>query len=109
MSQAISALDQVRVALERNGVGIRLAADLISKRYYPTIYDWLEFQRSIWAWSGVVLPAPEDPRFELFEQRNTTASGAIETTHHVVWVAGVKLSDPPGYAEHQIFSRPTSA
>lgn len=102
MSQAVSALDQVRVAMERNGVGIRIAADLISKRYHPTIYDWLEFQCSIWAWRGA-LPAPDDPRFELFEQRNTTVSGAIETTHHVVWVGGVKLADPPGYAEHQIF------
>ncbi len=107
-SQAISVLDQVRVAMERNGVGIRIAADLISKRYYPTIYDWLEFQCSIWAWGGGTFPAPDDPRLELFAQRNTTPSGAIETTHHVVWVGGVKLSDPPGYGEHQIFSRPSS-
>ncbi len=52
----------VRVAMERNGVGIRIAADMVS--------------------------------------RNATASGAIETTHHVVWVGGVKLAEPPPYVEH---------
>ncbi len=104
MNQGISALDQVRVAMERNGVGVRIAADMVSKRYYPTIYDWLRFQCSIWAWSGKPLPTPEDPRLELFEQRNTTASGAIETTHHVVWVGGVKLAEPPPYVEHRMFS-----
>ncbi len=105
MTQAISVLDQVRVAMERNGVGIRIAADMVSKRYYATIYDWLRFQCSIWAWSGKPLPTPDDPRLELFEQRNTTASGAVETTHHVVWVGGAKLAKPPPYREHQFFNR----
>lgn len=105
MNQAISVLDQVRVAMERNGVGVRIAADMVSKRYYPTIYDWLSFQCSIWAWSGKPFPTPEDPRLELFEQRNTTASGEIETTHHVVCVGGVKLAEAPPYGEHQFFSR----
>lgn len=106
LNQAISALDQARVAMERNGIGIRIAADIVSKRYYPTIYDWLQFQCSIWAWSGTPLPAPEDPRFEAFEERNKTSAG-IETTHHVIWVGGVKLADPPRYVEHQLFSRPS--
>ena len=105
MNQAISVLDQVRVAMERNGVEIRIAADIVSKRYYPTIYDWLQFQCSIWAWSGTPLPPPDDPRLELFAQRNADACGAIETTHHVVWVGGVKLAEPPRYAEHQPFRR----
>ncbi len=76
--------------MEQSGIEVRLAADLISKRYYPDIYAWLEFQSAIWAWAGVPLPAAEDPRIGVFAERNETASGPIETTHHVVWVAGVK-------------------
>ena len=102
-NQAIRSLDQVRVAMERNGVGVRLAADLISKRYYPDIYEWLRFQCGIWAWSHTPLPAADDPRFALFARRNTTDSGEIETTHHVVWVAGVKLAERPGYVETPYF------
>jgi SAM-dependent methyltransferase len=99
MNQVIGVADQVRVAMERNGVGIRLAADLISKRLYASVYDWLHFQCSIWAWVGMPFPAADDPRFGLFNERNRRASGEIETTHHVVWVGGVKLAEPPPYAE----------
>lgn len=101
-NQAIRSLDQVRVAMERNGVGIRVAADIITKRYYPDPYEWLRFQCGIWAWAGAPLPAPDDPRIGWFVERNS-ASGEIETTHHVVWVAGVKLPEPPGYVESPYF------
>lgn len=82
--------EQVRVAMEQNGITIRLAADIVSKRYYPDLYAWLQFQSSIWTWLGLPLPQPDDPRLALFAERNTTTAGQIETTHHVVWVAGVK-------------------
>ena len=98
-NQVIRMADQVRVAMERNGVGIRLAADLVSKRLYASVYDWLQFQCSIWAWGGRPFPTADDPRFRLFAERNSRATGEIETTHHVVWVGGVKLAEPPPYAE----------
>lgn len=99
-NQVITASDQVRVAMERSGVGVRIAADLVSKRTYPDIYEWLKFQCSIWAWAGGgsdALPAPDDPRLELFADRCAGPGGEIEITHHVVWVGGVKLADPPAY------------
>jgi SAM-dependent methyltransferase len=99
MNQVIGVADQVRVAMERNGLGVRLAADLVSKRLYASVYDWLQFQCSIWAWVGMPFPAANDPRYRLFVERNRRASGQIETTHHVVWVGGVKLAEPPPYGE----------
>lgn len=99
MNQVIGVADQVRVAMERNGVGVRLAADLVSKRLYANVYDWLQSQCSIWAWAGRPFPAAHDPRFRIFAERNGRPTGEIEATHHVVWVGGVKLADPPPYAE----------
>ncbi len=90
--ETIRTLDQARAAMERNGVSIRIAADIVRKRYYPSIYDWLQFQCRIWTWSGKPLPSPDDVRFPLFAERNTIPSGEIETTHHVVWIGGVKRS-----------------
>jgi hypothetical protein len=104
LNQVIRTLDQVKVAMERCGVGVRVAADIVSKRYYPDIYEWLKFQCSIWAWVDSPFPAVDDPRLELFADRNTDPDGRIEVTHHVVWVGGVKLEDPPPYAEHPHFS-----
>lgn len=95
LSQTITVQDQMRVAMERNGVGIRLAADVVEKRIYPDIYEWLQFQCSIWAWGGGSLPRYDDPRLKLFAERNTISSGEIETTHHVVWAGGVKLDENP--------------
>ena len=102
-NQVIRALDQVKVAMERCGVGVRVAADIVSKRYYPDIYEWLKFQCSIWAWTGASLPTVDDPRLDMFAMRNADNNGRIEVTHHVVWVGGIKLEDPPRYAEHQHF------
>lgn len=89
-NQSTPIREQARVVMEQNGIDVRLAADIISKRYYPDIYAWLEFQCAIWAWLGIPLPAADDPRIAWFAERNKTATGSIETTHHVVWVAGVK-------------------
>lgn len=89
-NQTIRTSEQARVAMERSGVSVRLCADHVSKRCYPDIYEWLQFQCSIWAWQGVPFPAPGDPRLEWFAERNTTASGEIETTHHIVLAGGVK-------------------
>ena len=83
-------VEQARTAMERNGVSIRLAADIVTKWYYPDIYAWLQSQCDIWAWLGVPFPEPNDPRIHLFAEQNTIVTGEIETTHHVVWVAGVK-------------------
>ncbi|MBT4497776.1 MAG: class I SAM-dependent methyltransferase [Gemmatimonadetes bacterium] len=105
LNQIIRTLEQVQVAMERNGVEIRLAANIVSKRYYPDIYEWLQFQCSIWVWSGGSLPSPDDARWALFAERNTTPSGEIETTHHVVWVGGVKLTDGSHYAEFKHFGQ----
>lgn len=95
LSQTITVQDQMRVAMERNGVGIRFAADVVEKRIYPDVYEWLQFQCSIWAWAGGTLPRYDDPRLKLFAERNATSSGEIETTHHVAWVGGVKLPENP--------------
>ena len=43
-NQMIRTLDQARVAMERNGVSIRIASEIVTHRYYPSIYHWLEFQ-----------------------------------------------------------------
>lgn len=102
-NQMMNVLDQAKVAMERNGVSVRIAADIVSKRYYPDIYEWLKFQCSIWAYTGRPPPSADDPRLELFAERNTNSLGEIETTHHVVWVGGVKLENPPNYWEYQHF------
>ncbi len=105
-NQMIRTLDQARVAMERNGVSIRIASEIVTHRYYASIYDWLEFQCGIWAWGGGQLPSPDDPRLTLFAERCTTPSGEIETTHHVVWVGGVKLAGESYYSEPSYFGRP---
>ena len=83
----------MRVAMERNGVGIRFAADVVEKRIYPDVYEWLQFQCSIWAWGVGTLPRHDDPRIKLFAERNTTSTGEIETTHHVALVGGVRIPE----------------
>lgn len=99
-NQSIRTLDQVKVAMERSGVGIHIAADIVSKVRYPDVYEWLKFQCGIWAWAGGSLPAADDPRLELFVERAVAGgSDDIEVTHHVVWVGGVKLHNPAPYAE----------
>ena len=104
--QMIRTLDEVRVAMERNGVSIRIASEAVTKRYYPSIYDWLRFQCGIWSWGGGPLPSPDDPRLALFAERYTGQSGEIETTHHVVWVGGVKRTRDSFYAERSYFESP---
>lgn len=95
-----SMLDQARVAFERNGVEVRIAADLLSKWCYPDIYEWLHSQCDIWAWAGGQLPDLVDEQqlqaIEHFAQRNTSAKGEVETTHHVIWIGDVKV-EPPGW------------
>ncbi len=103
--QMIRTMDEARVAMERNGVSIRIASEIVTKRYYPSIYDWLEFQCGIWVWRGGFLPSPDDPRLALFAERYTTPSGEIETTHHVVWVGGVKRAGDSYYTESSYFGR----
>lgn len=88
--QMIRRVEQVRTALERKGVSIRLAADIVTKWYYPNIYAWLQYQCDIWAWLGVPFPEPDDHQIYLFAEQNTIATGEIETTHHVILVAGIK-------------------
>ena len=104
LNQMINTLDQVRVAMERNGVGIRIAADIVSKRHYPDIYEWLQFQCSIWGWAGSSFPDASDVRLRLFAERNTNQVGEIETTHHVTWVGGIKLADESPYWEFKHFT-----
>lgn len=95
--QPISVLDTVSVAFERAGADIRVAANLISRRTYPDIYEWLKFQCSTWAWSGVSLPTPDDPRLLSFARQAGDESGHIVTTHHVVIVGGTKLAGGSPY------------
>jgi SAM-dependent methyltransferase len=83
-------VDELRRLIEQNGFDVRLAADLFDKWIYTDVYAWLQFECNIRAWLGVPLPEPDDPRIALFAEQNTTATGEIATTHHVVWVAGVK-------------------
>ena len=83
-------IEKIREEIERSGVEIRIAADIISKWYYPDLYEWLQFQCDIWTWLGQMLPDPDDPRLQLFAERNTTPSGEIETTHHLMWIGGLK-------------------
>jgi SAM-dependent methyltransferase len=88
--ELIPKVDEVKGLMEQNGFDIRLAADIFTKWLYPDVYVWLHFICNIWTWLGIPLPEPDDPRIALFAERNTIASGEIETTHHVAWVAGVK-------------------
>jgi 2-polyprenyl-3-methyl-5-hydroxy-6-metoxy-1,4-benzoquinol methylase len=90
-SEMTSKVDEVRELLEQNGFEVRLAVDVFTKWFYPDVYAWFQFICGIWTWLGSPLPEPDDPRIGVFAERNTTASGEIETTHHVGWVAGVKL------------------
>ncbi len=101
--QLIRTMDETRVAMERNGVSIRISSEIVTKFYYPSIYDWLQFQCGIWAWGGGPLPSPDDPRLALFAERYATASGEIETTHHVVWAGGVKRPGDSYYSERSYF------
>jgi SAM-dependent methyltransferase len=83
-------LEKTRAEMERNGLDIRIVADLFSKRIYPDVYQWLRFQCGIWSWLGEPLPEPDDPRIRLFAEQNASPSGEIMTTHHVTWTGGLK-------------------
>ena len=82
--------DRVKELLEENGFDVRMAADAFTKWIYPDVYAWLAIECNIRAWLDVPLPEADDPRIALFAERNTIATGEIETTHHVALVAGVK-------------------
>jgi SAM-dependent methyltransferase len=82
--------DRIAVLFEQNGFDVRLVADVFSKWIYQDVYAWAELISNLWTWLGVPLPEPDDPRIALFAERNTIATGEIETTHHVALVAGVK-------------------
>jgi SAM-dependent methyltransferase len=84
-------VDEVRALLEQNGFEVRLAADIITKVYFPDMYAWLEYTCNIWSWLNVSFPTADDPRFSLFAERNSTPTGEIKTTNHTCWVAGVKV------------------
>jgi SAM-dependent methyltransferase len=92
-NEMIPKVDEVRELLEQNGFDVRLAADVFTKWFYPDVYAWVEFICNLWTWLGIPLPEPDDTRIALFAERNTIATGEIETTHHVAWVAGVKQQD----------------
>lgn len=83
-------VEQTRTAMAQGGVDVRMVADMFSKRIYPNVYAWFQFQCNIWGWLGMSLPEPDDPRIRLFAEHNTDAKGEIETTHHVTWIGGVK-------------------
>jgi SAM-dependent methyltransferase len=83
-------VDRVKTLLEQNGFDVRLAADVFTKWIYPDVYAWLELECCIRASQGIPLPEADDPRIALFAERNTIATGEIETTHHVALIAGVK-------------------
>lgn len=76
--------------MERNGLDIRLIADVFTKWIYPDVYAWFEYQCNIWSWLGMPLPDADDPRIGWFAERNQSDSGEIAVTHHVVRVAGVR-------------------
>jgi SAM-dependent methyltransferase len=88
--ETVPKVDQVRVLMEENGFDVRLAADVFTKWIYPDVYAWVEYISNLWTWLGRPLPEADDPRIALFAERNTIATGEIETTHHVAWVAAVK-------------------
>jgi SAM-dependent methyltransferase len=90
INPVIPAAEHLRLALERRGVDVRLVMDCFTRWIYPDIYAWLQYQSGIWTWLGIPLPEPDDPRIALFAERNTIATGEIESTHHVVRVAGLK-------------------
>jgi hypothetical protein len=83
-------VDRVKVLLEQNGFDVRLTADVFTKWIYPDVVAWLEMECNLRTWLGMPLPEADDPRIALFAERNTIATGEIETTHHVALVAGVK-------------------
>lgn len=83
-------VDEVSMLLEQNDFDVRLAADVFTKWFYPDVYAWLQQECDLRAWLGIPLPEADDPRIALFAERNTIATGEIETTHHVALVAGVK-------------------
>jgi SAM-dependent methyltransferase len=89
--ELIPKVNALREILKQNGFDVRLAADVYTKWFYPDVYAWYEFICNIWTWLGIPLPEPDDPRIGLFAERNTASTGEIETTHHIAWVAGVKL------------------
>ena len=74
---------QPPLAKEGNGVSVRIDSEFVTMRYYPSMYDWLEFQCSIWVWEGGSLPSPEDPRIALSAERYTAPSDKFETSHPV--------------------------
>lgn len=88
--EKVRRVDEVKGLMEGNGFDVRLAADAFTKWIYPDVYAWVEYICNLWTWLGVPLPDADDPRIALFAERNTIASGEIETTHHVALVAGVK-------------------
>lgn len=88
--QPVNTLDTVTAAFDRCDLDIRAAANFITRRFHPDVYEWLKFQCSIWTWSGKPVPEPDDPGLQRFVDRSADNTGRIMTTHHVVVVGGVK-------------------
>lgn len=90
-----SSREQATVAMERARMSVRVSADFVTKRHYASVYDWLRYQCHIWAWAGHPFPDADDPRLELFAERNQDAEGGIVITDHVAWVGAVRSEQPP--------------
>ena len=89
-NSALSATKKWRTVLGSYGVSIRIVADLYEKNVYPDIYAWFEYVCASCYKFNMSFPQPKDPRIALFAERYTQANGEVETTAHVVWVAGIK-------------------
>jgi SAM-dependent methyltransferase len=90
LKETVPRVDEVKTLMEQNGFDVRLAADVFTKWFYPDVCAWPQQECDLRAWLGIPFPEADDPRIAQFAERNTTATGEIETTHHVAWVAGVK-------------------
>lgn len=102
--QHMRVAEETRVLFERNGVDIRHSSEHFKKVIYADIYEWLKADCAVTAYAGGS-PSADLRKIEAFYQANKNDKDEIVTTHHVVWIGGIKKAESPEYWEHKHFPR----
>lgn len=101
--QHMRVVEETRVLFERNGVDIRHSSEHFKKVIYADIYEWLKADCAVTAYAGGKSPSADLRKIESFYLANKNDKEEIITTHHVVWIGGIKKAESPEYWEHKHF------
>ena len=87
----LSSLEAERIRFERHGVRISTLTSMVLTLRFPDIYEWLEYQCSVWAYLGKALPSGDDmqPVGRLLALA-ADDFGGVSITYHPIWLSGTK-------------------